>query len=79
MTTDQIRNALRAQPFRPFRLHLADGRSFEIRHAEFMALSPGGRIVIVFAQADACEIIDLLLVTSLEILESAGTPRKRAR
>jgi hypothetical protein len=31
------------QPFRPFKLVLADGRSFTIEHPEFAAMNPNGR------------------------------------
>ena len=37
--------------------------------------SPGGRTVIVFTGHESFEIIDLLLVTSLEVID--GSPRRR--
>jgi hypothetical protein len=75
MTIEQLREVYQAQPFRPFRLHLADGRSFEVPHTEFLAHSPGGRTVIVFTEGESFEIIDLLLVTSLEVIN--GKPKRR--
>ncbi len=32
MQRDTIREWLKRQPFQPFRVHLADGRTFDIRH-----------------------------------------------
>jgi hypothetical protein len=55
-----------AQPFRPFRIHMAGGRSLEGHHPWFPAQSPGGRSIVVAKADEAFEILDLLLVTSLE-------------
>lgn len=67
MTVEQLRNAHRAQPFRPFTIHMGDGRSFFVRHPDFLSHSPGGRTVIVYEGEEAFSILDLLLVTELEI------------
>jgi hypothetical protein len=56
-----------AQPFRPFTIHLADGRAIHVPHAEFLSHSPSGRTIIVYGAGDTFSIIDLLLVTELEI------------
>jgi hypothetical protein len=65
MTTEQVRRAHQAAPFKPFTIHLADGRTFTVHHPELMMLSPGGRTVVLAVSDEAFEIIDLLLVTSL--------------
>ena len=39
MQLDDFRIAIRAKPFRPFVLHLADGREFAVRHPEMAALA----------------------------------------
>jgi len=77
MTVDRLRDALRAEPFRPFRIHLADGKAVEVRHRDFVAISPPGRTIVVFEPhpewADGrSHWIDLLLVTALEILPTAA-------
>lgn len=76
MTGNEILELQRAQPFRPFRLHLADGRSFDVDHPEFLA-SRGGRTVVVYTSEDKFEIIDLRLVVSLEVVN--GKPKRRKR
>lgn len=40
MTLNQFRQALTKQPFRLFRIILADGRSFTIEHPDFVAMDP---------------------------------------
>ncbi len=69
MTTEQLRAVRHALPFRPFRMRLADGRHLDVLHGDFLSQSPTGRTVIVYNPDDTFEIIDLLLVTSLEILD----------
>ncbi len=66
MTTEQLGQMMHAQPFRPFRIRLADGRHLDVAHPDFVARSPSGRTVVVYKDDDASEVIDLLLVTSLE-------------
>ncbi len=84
MTADRIRSAIKAEPFRPFTLHVSDGRSFRVPHPEYVALSPQGRIVIVFepvAQGQdesPMSILDLLHVTSVDFGEHNGTANPRA-
>jgi hypothetical protein len=68
MTTQQFKSMLNAQPFRPFDIHMANGRSLPVpvRHPELVIITPGGRTIGVAVHEDAIEIIDLLLVTSLQ-------------
>jgi hypothetical protein len=67
MTTQQLQQLWKAQPFRPFTIHLADGRNVPVRHAEFLMPSPSGRSIIVYQPDDSFNIIDLLLVTDLAV------------
>jgi hypothetical protein len=78
MTIEQVRAAYSAQPFRPFVLHLADGREIAVNHREFFMTVPSGRTVVVAQPDDTVNIIDLLLVTDLEIKPAAnGSGRRR--
>ena len=79
MTVEQMREMTSARPFRPFRLHLADGRSLDVEHPEFLMSSRSGRTVVVSKSNDTFEIIDLLLVTSLESLNGHARGRRRTR
>jgi len=76
MTIEQFRNLHRAAPFRPFTIHLADGREIPVRHREFAMPSPSGRTVIVYQPDDSFEVIDLLLVTSLSVNGRRSASRK---
>ncbi|MGD0077203.1 MAG: hypothetical protein ABSB91_01095 [Sedimentisphaerales bacterium] len=67
MTIGKVKEFYDALPFRAFTIHLADGRKIPVRHREFVALSPSGRTMIVYQPDDSHDIIDILLVTSLEV------------
>ena len=75
MTIEQLRRIHGAQPFRPFTIHMADGRSFRVEHPEFLSHSPTGRTVIVHQPDDSFDILDLLLATELEV--DAPKPSER--
>ena len=80
MTIEQLQALHRTQPFKPFRIHLSDGRDFDVPHPEFLWPTPGGRTVFVATSPDAAAIVDLLHVTSLEPLNgSSNAGRKKRR
>ena len=74
MTVQQLRAAHRAAPFRPFTVHMADGRSFDVSHPDFLSMSPTGRTVIIYQQDEEMSILDLLLMTEIRTAQPA-TPR----
>jgi hypothetical protein len=71
MNASDIRSRIKAEPFEPFTLHLADGGEFRVEHPEFMAMEPEGRrrAVLFFPERDGrgIEIIDPMLVTSITV------------
>jgi hypothetical protein len=79
MTVEQFRGAYSAQPFRPFIIHLADGREVPVLSREFIMSVPSGRTVIVCQPDDTINIIDLLLITDLELKPSTNGARKRRK
>jgi hypothetical protein len=67
MTVEQLRNAHRAVPFRAFTIRMVDGRAFLVSHPEFLSHSPSGRTVIVHQSDDSFNVLDLLLMSELEV------------
>jgi hypothetical protein len=67
MTAEQLRGMREANPFRPFTLHLADGCALTVPHRDFVSQSPGGRTIIVYRSDEAFSVVDLYLVTELEV------------
>jgi hypothetical protein len=78
MTIEQLRNVYDSKPFRPFVIHLADGRQIPVLSREFMLTAPSGRTIVVYQPDDTLNLIDLLLVTDLEFHPpSNGSSRRR--
>ena len=69
MTAEQLNLFQHAQPFRRYRIHLADGRHLDVEHPDFLARSPSGRTVIVYKRDETFEVVDSLLAVSLEVLD----------
>jgi hypothetical protein len=75
VTTDKFKATLHTEPFVPFVVHLAEGRSIPVNHREFAILAPSGRTVVIFQPDDTMNMVDLLLVTDLET--QGGAKRRR--
>jgi len=74
MRISEIRDMLRKQPFRPFVIHLADGREFPIEHVDFLLFSRSDRSFVVAELEGGYEIIDPMMVTSLSVSEATAEP-----
>jgi len=79
MNAGQIKAASQAEPFKPFILHLADGREIPVPHREFLYLFPSGRTVLVAQPDESFNIFDSLLVTDLEFKSASTANGKRRR
>ncbi len=79
MTIQKLRAAYDAQPFRPFVMHLADGRAIPVNHREFIMTAPSGRTIIVYQPDDSSNVIDLLLITDLEFKRAGNGPARKRR
>jgi hypothetical protein len=81
MTTDEIRRVHRQQPFEPYRILVADGRKYDVRHPESLAMMGNGRIISIGLK-DHFVTLDLLLVTGIQQpiprgKRNNGAPKKR--
>jgi hypothetical protein len=50
--------------FRPFALHLSDGRSFTVPHPDFIAVGRG--VLVLVDEQDRTHILDALHIVSLD-------------
>ncbi len=68
MTADRLRKLLRAVPFVPFDISLANGKIVHLPHPDFAALDPKGRILLAwYPDGVDFEIIDVALITNLSV------------
>jgi hypothetical protein len=81
MAPDELRDALRRQPFQPFRLAMIDGIGYEIRHPDLLWV--GQREAYVGLTGKPSQTfyertvkVDLLHVIRLEPLDAAASPPK---
>ncbi len=68
MNTEQIKLRLR-NGFKPFVLHLSDGRQFKVAHPEFILVGRG--VVAVLREDDLVETLDPLHIVSVEDVKAA--------
>jgi hypothetical protein len=56
-TIDRIRDAMHAQPFRPFDIKLVDGKHYTVKHPDYIAVPPGNhpREVTFYAEGIQAE------------------------
>jgi hypothetical protein len=72
MTTDQFEATLHQTPFRSFTIRMAVGRSFEVTHRNFVARSPTSRTGIIFGKDESYSVLDLLLMSEIEVHAGNG-------
>lgn len=58
MSPNQLRDAIRHQPFRPFEIVLEDGRRLCVDHPEFIAVSRTGREVTFYGEGNRQHWLD---------------------
>lgn len=73
----EIRSYLRAEPFRPFRIHMASSRTFDIKHPEMIRIGRAD-LVIFSLVSDDPEVYDhwdhvsMMLIESISHIDSAA-------
>ena len=72
MDRKTLREHYQASPFRPFKIHLADGRSLLVDHPEWMAISPNDRTLSIYEKDGAHHLIDVPLIIELEVPADVG-------
>ena len=76
MSSREILNYVKAQPFRPFRIRMNSGRTLEVSHSEMVRVGRRDLLVFTFVSDspdvyDRWENISLLLIESLSYPESS--------
>ena len=79
MIIEEVRNLYDARPFRPFLIHLADGRAIPVMHPEFLAFSPNEITLIAYQPDGSHSVIDLDLVTDLEVKANGRAAKRKKR
>jgi hypothetical protein len=69
MRPEPIKDAAQAQPFKPFTIHLADGREARVPAPDFMSFHPKGRLVVIFTEAGGIRHLDMAMITEISFDE----------
>jgi len=76
MTNQDVFRYLRAEPFQPLQIHMASGRTFDIRHPEMVRV--GKHDLVIFSLVsnepevhDDWDTVSLLLVESISHQEAS--------
>ena len=77
MSIGALRKLHLARPFKPFRLRLANGRKLGVMRPEMIAYSPKSLFAVVYFTSGSFEIVDLLLVTGLEVMSNGRRGKRR--
>jgi hypothetical protein len=74
MTTDDLRAVLDERPFRPFSVHMPDGRHLAVPTAHVMSLRPDSSLVFVWNLHNAgYSLINVDQIVRLEFEQAAET------
>lgn len=66
MSPDAVKKFMRAVPWQPFTLCLADGRKMHVPHPDFISISRAGRTVVLTNVDDEFEMVDVFLILSIK-------------
>jgi len=76
MTVQTFRNLLAEQPFKPFRLVMSSGQTYEVRHPEMALVTKSDILVGIDIEDDGVpaefKICSMLHVTAVEPLETSS-------
>lgn len=76
MRREEVLEALRVRPFRPFRICVSDGAAYEVRHPEVVMVTRASALVGLPEPENAppaierYSLVDLLHVTRLEPIDT---------
>jgi hypothetical protein len=79
MNVKSIKEFCEEKPFRPFTVHLADGRSIPVEHPEMVLYPPSGQEVMIYQPDNSFDFIDVFQITSLrQKRKPAGKSQKKS-
>lgn len=71
MTTETLKELLKAAPFQAFTILMSNGRSYEVRHPEFAILMKSN-LVVTDPDTDRVWICPLLHIAGVETLQPSA-------
>ncbi|MBI4716466.1 MAG: hypothetical protein HY763_01560 [Planctomycetes bacterium] len=78
MISDQLRELLRREPFKPFRLVLSSGRHYDVRNPE-LVVPMRSEVFIAFPDGDRWTHLPYLHIAAIEAVPNGGQRKRRSR
>jgi hypothetical protein len=66
MITNEIRDFLRADPFKPLRIVIDDKRSYIVSHIDYVAVSPDGQSIVLYDEKGHFRILNAQQIKLVE-------------
>jgi len=63
---DEVRKLIHAEPFVPFLIKTSDGKQYRVKHPDYVAISPKGGRIVVFADEEASTTLSALHMVAVE-------------
>lgn len=73
ISPQELLGYLKAKPFRPFRIHLASGETFDVRHPEMVRVGRNSLILFTFV-SDNPDLYDRWETISFLLMERLSQP-----
>jgi hypothetical protein len=64
--TDEVRRLINAEPFVPFLIKTSDGKQYRVKHPDYLAISPKGGRVTVYADEEVSTMLSALHIVAVE-------------
>ncbi len=72
MITDEIKELVHAEPFRPIRIVLTDRQSFTVVHTDYLMVSPDRQTVLLYDEHNRFKIINAQQIKLVELSASGS-------
>ena len=63
---DEVRRLMHAEPFVPFVVKTSDGKQYRVKHPDYVAISPKGGRITVYADEETSTMISALHIVAVE-------------
>ena len=77
MNVKNIKEFCEHKPFRPFNVHLADGRAIPVEHPELVFFPPNNQEVLIYQRDSSFDFVDVFQITSLHRKRNAPKATKK--
>jgi hypothetical protein len=76
MISDEIKELMQADPFRPVRIVLGNQQSFVVAHTDYLMLSPDRQTVVLYDEGGHFKILNAQQIKLVEPVEGHSSETK---